>query len=171
MMPNSDVRRFLKRLMRQSTGLGLTALVMLASAPLPAQSQGPARAHEVICLSPAVGAPCPESFDFQHNGPVEFLAHLRTAPTPFSVAGLHKGWLLPSDLASLLAQVSSREACALVVMGSASHVPLTRSTIGQEALFLLDGVRTGSYPPTLHSGAYDSTRRDEILAWARQQSR
>ena len=156
--------------MRHSVPLGLAALVMLASAPLPAQSPGPARAHQVVCLPPTVGAPCPESFDFQRNGPLEFLAYLRTASTPFSVAGLHKGWLLPSDVPSLLARVGSREACALVVMGSASHVPLTRSTIGQEALFLLDGVRTGTYPPTLHSGAYDSSRRNEILTWARRQS-
>ena len=157
--------------MRQSTLLALTALGMLASSPLPAQLPGPVRAHQVVCIPPAVGAACPESFDFQRNGPAEFLAFLRTAATPFSVAGLHKGWLLPSDIPALLARVNSRETCALVVMASASHVPLDRSTIGQEALFLLDGARTGTYPPTRHSGAYDSKRRDEILTWARQQSK
>lgn len=153
------------------SGRVLAVFVMLTSFPLRAQSPGPARAHQVICVPPPADASCPEQFDFQHNGPVAFLAFLRTAKTPFSVAGLHKGWLQPNDIPALLEHVSSTEPCALVVMGSASYVPLERSTIGVEALFLLDGLRTGTFPPTLHSHAYDPKSREQIRRWARQQVR
>ena len=151
------------------SGCVLGAFVMLTSSPLWAQSPASARAHQVICVPPTAGATCPEQFDFQRSGPVAFLNFLRTATTPFSVAGLHKGWLQPSDIPELLTHVASTEPCAMVVMGSASYVPLERSTIGQEALYLLDGLRTGTFPPTLHSHAYDPKSRDQIHRWARQQ--
>ncbi len=167
----APVRRLQEPHMSRSAFRVFATLVVLASSPLSGQSPQPPRAHQVICIPPTAGATCAETFDFQRNGPVAFLAFLRNSTTPFSVAGLHKGWLLPSDVPVLLAHVSSSEPCALVVMASASTVPLERSTVGQEALFLLDGVRGGTYPPTLHSHAYDSRRRDAILQWARQQPR
>ena len=157
--------------MRHLSSRFLGALVVLASSQLWAQAPGPARAHQVTCVPATADDTCPEQFDFQRHGPVAFLTFLRTATTPFSVTGLHKGWLRPSDVPALLDLVSSVEPCAMVVMGSASYVPLERSTVGQEAIFLLDGLRTGTFPPTLHSHAYAPKSRDEILRWALQQPR
>ena len=147
------------------------ALLFLAAARMRGQQPAPDRAHAVACLSGGADARCPEGFDFQRSGPLAFLTFLRTAPSPFSVWGLHRGWLRPSDIGPILALVGSEEPCAFVVMSSASYIPPGRSTVGQEALFLLDGIRHGQYPPTLHSHAYDQKSRNELLRWARQQPR
>ena len=146
-------------------------LLFLTPAGTRGQSAQPDRAHAVVCLSGGADLKCPEAFDFQHGDPLAFLTFLRTAPSPFSVFGLHKGWLRPSDVAPLLALARSKEPCAFVVMSIASYIPPGRSTVGQEALFLLDGIRHGQYPPTLHSHAYDRKSRTELLRWARQQPR
>ena len=147
------------------------ALLFLAAARMRGQQPTPDRAHAVACLGGGADARCPEAFDFQRSGPLAFLTFLRTAPSPFSVWGLHRGWLRPSDVGPILALVGSEEPCAFVVMSSASYIPPGRSTVGQEALFLLDGIRHGQYPPTLHSHAYDQKSRNALIRWARQQPR
>jgi hypothetical protein len=157
--------------MRTLISCAVGALLLLIPALSRGQSPEPDRAHAVACLGGAADVKCPESFAFQRSGPLTFLAFLRTAPSPFSVWGLHKGWLRPSDVAPLLALVGSEEPCAFVVMSAASYIPPGRSTVGQEALFLLDGIRQGQYPPTLHSHAYDQKSRNKLLRWARQQPR
>ena len=128
------------------------------------------RSHTVHDSSPDASR-FGDDFEWQRLGPLEFLSLLRSMvdhPAPiYTVRGFHAGWLQARDLSALLHLVNSDEPCSFVVSAFSSHLPTAKaSTVGQEALFLLDGLRKGRYPPALHSEGYAAEHRDEILAWA-----
>jgi len=110
-----------------------------------------------------------EAFDFQHHGPLALLEFLKFTKAPLTVQGIHVGWLRPADIPSLLALVSSTQPCAAVMLNVSSYIPPDGSTVGREALFLLDGLRQGRYPPSLNSHTYGERDRAVVLQWARQQ--
>ena len=86
-------------------------------------------------------------FDWQNRSPVEFLEFLKTVEGPcFVVCGLHCGWITESDRAELAQLTSSKESCASVAHSLSSYHP-PRSTVGLEAMFLLQGYSAGCYPP------------------------
>lgn len=154
------------------------ALLILSPAAAHSQSFEPGRAHVFICFSEDKhDGKCSEyeQFDFQHSGPLAFISSLRTNRFGVqSMSGLHVGWLRPSDIGPLLAIVDSKESCAFVIVAYSSYLPIGHSAVGQQALFLLDGIREGRYPPrsinaTPVSPAYDQKSKDEIVRWARQQ--
>ncbi len=104
--------------------------------------------------------------------PVEFLHDLEamrdsngkwteyTFPSP----GV-RGWITKKDLPVLLAMVDSKAPCAAVAL-DISNVYYADSTVGAEALFLIEGCREGIYPPATYSGGVN---RDKAVRWAREQ--
>jgi hypothetical protein len=156
--------------MKQSISVLFGAIAILASPLLLAQGADPSRAHASACPHPVFGVPChPEKFDFQNQGPVEFLDFLRTAGSPYVLTHSHGDWLRRGDIALLLPLADSKEPCARIVTSTPGYVPIERSTVGNEALFLLDAIRRGVFPASIYSPNHDSKRRAEILNWARQQ--
>ena len=131
----------------------------------------PSRRHEVVDPSSTFSLKDKETFDFQSLGPKEFLNYLETLKGPFTVYATHIGWLRPADIPLLLSQVASEKPCAAVVSIYSQVAPI-RSTIGNEAVFLLLAIRDGRFPPYgVSVGALDSGKRAELLNWAMAQAK
>jgi hypothetical protein len=63
-------------------------------------------------------------------------------------------------------QIDSDEPAASVVSPISSYIPFDEnSTVGNEAMFLLEGYRTGRYPPVLSSLHYFHPNRTEVRTW------
>ncbi len=96
------------------------------------------------------------SFCFAENDPFEFLEALRLPRNsdiamPYSVWWNHYGWVQERDRAGLERLLSSKEPCRSVSSAFSSSLPLTPSTLGEEAAFLLSALDTGVFPPGLNS--------------------
>jgi hypothetical protein len=104
--------------------------------------------------------------------PVEFLQSLKMERSPtdrYLFREPIQHWITQKDLPGLLALADSQEPCASVGLASSSTNNPPGSTMGQEALFLLDGYRKGQYPPAPNSGGYDEARAKELKDWTRNQ--
>jgi hypothetical protein len=148
----------------------MTLLVVLATA---AAMAGGGREHVVDCAPVAsCGDPIAygDTFDWQHRTPLEFIEVLRlkgsarTDATWYTVDGRHRGWVLESDIPRLVELIDSSTTCAAVVSSVSSVIPTKSSTIGREAMFLIEGYRSGVFPPAITS-EHCSCNRDEIRRW------
>lgn len=108
-----------------------------------------------------------ESCYFGTHTPIEFLGDLRMHPDqPVMVLEVPLGWITRDDAELLMQEIDSEEPAAPVVSPISSYWPFNQtSTVGNEALFLLEGYRTGRYPPTLCSLYYFKPNRTEIRIW------
>jgi hypothetical protein len=107
--------------------------------------------------------------DLHGISPVGWLNHLKLRQSPiYTFWNPIKGWIQPKDLPALLSLIDSKETCASVCLSASNYATTKNSTIGQEALFMLGGLRKGEYPPALNSMIYEVDRKD-LIAWARSQ--
>ncbi|KQC05535.1 MAG: hypothetical protein APR53_07310 [Methanoculleus sp. SDB] len=99
--------------------------------------------------------------------PMDFLADLRMHPhQPVMVGEVPDGWITLEDAELLMQEIDSDEPAAPVVSPISSYWPFNQtSTVGNEALFLLEGYRTGRYPPALCSLYYFHPNRTEVRSW------
>ena len=126
-------------------------------------------------LAPAAASVLDDAkmFDWGQQTPVDFLDLLRRyAKLPemlgtfAAVESSHTGWVKEAHLPALVALVDSKEPCAHVATPMATTLPELPSFVGQEALFMIQAFRDGTYPPrglSTSEGFY--SRRDEILTW------
>ena len=75
------------------------------------------------------------------------------------------GWVEESDLPGLVALLESTEPCANVRSMISSVIIRERSTVGNEAAYLIEGFRKDRYPPGLVSN-YPPQDIAETKAWA-----
>jgi hypothetical protein len=76
------------------------------------------------------------------------------------------GWITLHDAELLMQEIDSEEPAAPVVSPVSSYWPDNQtSTAGNEALFLLEGYRTGKYPPGLCSLYYFKPDKREVRLW------
>jgi len=108
-----------------------------------------------------------DSCYFGTHSPMEYLNDLRLHPDrPVIVPGVPDGWITPRDAELLMEVTDSTEPAAPVVSPISSYWPVNQtSTVGNEALFLLEGYRTGHYPPSLCSLHYFRPNRTEVRTW------
>ena len=104
---------------------------------------------------------------FETHTPIEFLDDRRTHPDePVMVMDVPEGWITHEDTGHLMQEIGSGEPAAPVVSPLSSYWPDNQtSTVGNEALFLLEGYRTGRYPPDLCSLYYFKADRTEMEMW------
>lgn len=110
----------------------------------------------------------PTEIDWEQTDPAAFLdllvehpgiAYSVTTPPPAN-------WISADDVEALMERIDSEEPAALVCSALSSYLPLGEtSTEGREALFLIEGLREGSYPPRLCSVHYFYPDLDEYRAW------
>ncbi len=110
-----------------------------------------------------------EFTDWESGGPIKFITYLKTTNiSDYLVYGTSSDWIKDKDIPELMKLIDSEEPCAGVQMVISSYLA-GRSTVGNEAAFLIEGFIKGSYPPAL-----DSTRwkpnRDKIREWWREYS-
>ncbi len=91
-------------------------------------------------------------FDYVSQGPLELLALLKTRGSPYWVSPIMPfGWVKERDLPALIDLLDSPEPCANVQSMLSSFIDISRSTIGNEAAYLIEGFRRDWYPPRLNS--------------------
>ena len=104
---------------------------------------------------------------FVNQTPVDLLNDLRMHPEqPVMVLDVPDGWITLKDAGLLIQEIDSTEPAAPVVSPISSYRPSNQtSTVGNEALFLLEGYRTGTYPPALCSLTYFRPDKTEVRSW------
>jgi hypothetical protein len=114
--------------------------------------------------------------------PVQFLSVLKEKKYPeYTFWTKFKHWISKKDVPSLLLLVNSKDTCASVALSSSSYYSSQTSTVGHEALFMLEGYRKEEYPPGLNSLWVDDPNEtkevkdavkkanEELIQWCRNQ--
>ena len=112
--------------------------------------------------------PIPAEIDWTRTDPLAFLHLLVEHPgETFSVSTPPPvGWITADHVEALMERIDSREPASVVVSSLSSFVPLEpASTEGREALFLIEGLREGNYPPRLCSVHYFEPDLEEYRVW------
>lgn len=90
--------------------------------------------------------------DYADQGPLDLLDLLKRWDSNYWVSPiLPFGWVKESDLSALVELLDSSEPCANVQSMLSSFIDTTRSTVGNEAAYLIEGYRKDRYPPRLNS--------------------
>ncbi|MCX5666963.1 MAG: hypothetical protein NTY34_01435 [Candidatus Omnitrophica bacterium] len=110
-----------------------------------------------------------KDFDWPVTPPLNFLEllknHARSAAVIKSGNKPPKDWVTNKDVKKLIGLVDSKTLAAPVVSEGCPFMPSGCSTVGNEAMFLIEGYRKGAYPPTLCS-IYDfKGDPDEYKRW------
>lgn len=104
-------------------------------------------------------------FDYLHQGPLDLLGLLqRWEKNSWTSPFMPFGWVKESDLPALVELLDSSDPCANVQSMLSSYIDICRSTVGNEAAFLIEGYRKDRYPPRLNS-TRPACDIDEIKAW------
>ena len=132
-------------------------------------------------LTPSLPPEINDISDLGKMTPVDFLNVLKEMqPTEeYIFREPIKNWISKKDLPSLLSLTNSEEPCASVALMSSSYYDTrNHSTVGQEAVFMLEGYRKGTYPPGLNSSFFDDSKEakearvkanEEIISWCRSE--
>ncbi len=164
--------------------LPLTAILLSAGCSGPVTQPGTGSSTPVPPIAPAGSPPVAcspgeltggtemdflkeDSCYFQTHTPVEFLNDLRMdSHQPVMVLDVPDGWITLQDAELLMLEIDSVEPAAPVVSPISSYWPFNQtSTVGNEALFLLEGYRSGRYPPRLCSLYYFKPDRPGLQEW------
>ena len=133
-----------------------------ANTPVPT----PGRTSAVPILPPASSPPSGGLVDWEKTRPSDLIESLKQSPdSARTIWAVPKNWIQEKDLPGLIALLDSAEPCAPTVAAESSALPpIKRSTVGQEAAFLIEGFRRGRYPPDLDSSRFHPDKAD-IRKW------
>jgi len=108
-----------------------------------------------------------DSCYFNTHTPMDFLNGLRMHPDqPVMVLDVPDDWITLHEVDLLMQEIDSTEPAAPVVSPISSYWPFNQtSTVGNEALFLIEGYRTGKYPPALCSLYSFKPDRTKVRTW------
>jgi hypothetical protein len=108
-----------------------------------------------------------DSCYFRSHTPIDFLNDLHMHPLQqVMVLDVPDTWITLHDAELLMREIDSDEPAAPVVSPISSYWPYNQtSTVGNEALFLLEGYRIGVYPPALCSLYHFRPNRTEMRSW------
>ncbi|MEM7163888.1 MAG: hypothetical protein AAF581_00405 [Planctomycetota bacterium] len=155
------------------------------SASKPHRSHGVFPSMAARVANPPLDPPPDDGFDWQTNGPLEFLDFLEQGlgqqgegwPPCFTISGTHRGWIRESDIPALLSKLDSDAPCLATVKTISSILPREPSTVGNEAAHMIVSYRSevrgtgyGGYPTYLNSTMYE-TDREELRRWWRDYQR
>jgi len=113
-------------------------------------------------------------FDFNLYSPEEFLEFLKKgAQLPFHsgmppfywmVNNPPDNWIKPEHIPELIKLINSQEPCSTIMTSISSTFPTKLSTIGDEAMCMIEGFLEKRYPPWAFSSSdYSPERRKNIL--------
>lgn len=106
--------------------------------------------------------------DWSKIDPLDFIEILKYAPeTPLEILeGPPSDWIKEQHVSELMTLIDSQEPASPVVSLLSSYYPFNQtSTVGNEAMFLIEGYRTGRYPPRLSSLYYFNGSPEEFREW------
>lgn len=94
-------------------------------------------------------------YDWDKITPIEFLLSLKESPSNYIIfSNAHRppsNWIKKENVSELIKLVESKEIASPVVSSFSSTTPRDSSTIGNEAMFLIEGYIQKRYPPDNHS--------------------
>ena len=91
---------------------------------------------------------------YEKVNPLEFLHNLEKSTGIVTLTGFAPdGWIKPEHISELIKLVDSKKPCAAVVSAFSSFLPAGGSTLGNEAMFLIEGYKCGKYPPCTAFGS------------------
>lgn len=113
-------------------------------------------------------------FNWQQNGPLEFLAFLQTSDPEGSAGACwvtckHVGWVRREDVPKLIALLDSQATCRKVYASRLSTATGDLPIVGLEALVMLESYRAGYYPALEKQEEPFAQRRTEFLEWWKRQ--
>jgi hypothetical protein len=112
-------------------------------------------------------------FDWSKVSPVEFLDLLKTrlGVSPYVTVwnSPPPGWIKEADVEQLMRLIKSKEPAGHVVMAKCSQVPTKNSTVGAQAMFLIEGFRRGSYAPSISSESFRGIPSEYRKWWSKRQ--
>lgn len=108
-----------------------------------------------------------DSCYFRTHSPMDFLEDLSTHPDHVvMVLDVPDNWISMEDAELLMQMLDSDDPAAPVISPLSSFWPDNQtSTVGNEALFLLNGYRTGLYPPNICSLCDTGFNKSEMRDW------
>lgn len=117
-----------------------------------------------------------EQLDWSKVSPIEFLQILqerdRLRPVPMFTVWSEppSGWIKEAHVEALLRLVKSKKPAAHVLMATSSHLPSKNSTVGVQAMYLIEGFRKGRYPTSLSSEDFKGNPGEYRKWWSRARS-
>ena len=82
-----------------------------------------------------------------------------------------ENWIKPEHIHGLINVMDSKEPCRPVMSIYSSTIPRNLSTVGDEAIFLIQGFRAKRYPPRPNSQTYSSKEKEEVRKWWKKWSK
>lgn len=77
-----------------------------------------------------------------------------------------QGWLEEKDIPFLLHQMKEKKHAGSVNIVGETPIETKDSSVGNEAYFMLLGIKHGVYPPALRSTDHTLESKEEVLSWA-----
>ena len=106
-----------------------------------------------------------QHFDWNNSSPLDFIYFLRNyEKNSYIVIGVYKDWIKIKHIPQLIQLLNSEEECANVASAYSSYMDTNKSTVGNEAAYLINAFRIGQYPPGLNS-TRPKPDKEEILSW------
>jgi len=106
--------------------------------------------------------------DYSKINPIVFISILKDKSDSIYLDILTqppKGWIKDGHIHELIKLIDSQEPAANVCDMKSPHVPSTQSTVGMEAMLLIDAFRTGKYHGTCSDLAKYQVNPEEIKNW------
>lgn len=107
--------------------------------------------------------------DWEKIGPIAFLEMLKSDLQTFPYFIIWNrppcGWVKEQHVEKLILLVQSQELANSVISSVSSYRPSTKSTVGNQAMFLIEGFRKGCYPPGQLSPGYQESEVKEMQKW------
>jgi len=100
--------------------------------------------------------------------PLNFLNLLKKHPEkPYTIVNYPpQDWIKEKHVSKLILMINSKEPASPVVAVISSYYPFNQtSTVGNEAMFLIEGFKIGRYPPSLCSLYYFKGNPEEYRKW------
>jgi hypothetical protein len=124
-------------------------------------------------LCDGVGPPPSAKFgpdDWSTRTPLEHLNYLK-APSKYgyTVWGCKEGWVKESDIPALMKLLDSGEECSFQTSAKSAVMHTRRSTVGNEAAWLIESFRVGMFPPNI-SSAVGAPSVTELRKWWAERS-
>ena len=125
----------------------------------------------IYAQTPKIGN---DVFDFNSSSPEEFLEFLKKdirtslfgVVVPYMMReALPNDWIKPEHIPELINLIDSKEPCRPIMLTYSHMFPTKLSTIGDEAMFMIEGFRKNRYPSEPNSPTYSSKEKKEVLKW------
>ena len=78
-------------------------------------------------------------------------------------------WIKKEHIGKLMKHIESKDRAAFVISPKSSYLPSGSSTVGDEAMYLIEGYKLKKYPPGLYSGPGDiKETREWYNVWSKE---